>query len=146
MNVKKGAVVVTSVAALALAAAGCGAGGSADGGRSGGRGTLVYGESTDWPQNLFPLISAGNATSVSNILIRILPSPYRTYPDFTVKADTALLASEPTTTTEGGKQLVTYKLNPKAVWSDGQPIDAKDFEFTWNIQKSSDPADGGCPA
>ena len=146
MNVRKGMVVVTSVAALGLAVAGCGAGSSVGSSGSGGRGTLVYGESTDWPQNLFPLVSAGNATSVANILVRILPAPFRIYPDFTIKADTTLLASEPTTTIESGKQIVVYKLNPKAVWSDGDPIDAKDFEFTWNIQKSSDPAKGGCPA
>ncbi|HEY9390565.1 MAG TPA: hypothetical protein VIR27_12490, partial [Mycobacteriales bacterium] len=126
MNVRKGMVVVTSVAALGLAVAGCGAGSSVGSSGSGGRGTLVYGESTDWPQNLFPLVSAGNATSVANILVRILPAPFRIYPDFTIKADTTLLASEPTTTIESGKQIVVYKLNPKAVWSDGDPIDAKD--------------------
>ena len=48
--------------------------------------------------------------------------------------------------TTNGKQVVTYKINPKAVWSDGQPITAKDFEFTWQIQKSADPAKGGCAA
>ncbi|HEX5493843.1 MAG TPA: hypothetical protein VFX70_04625, partial [Mycobacteriales bacterium] len=134
---------------LAMVAAACGGGSGTDkGGGNGatGKGTLIYGESTDWPENLFPLISAGNATSVANILIRILPGAYRVYPDFTVKADTVLLASEPTSTTQGGKQVVTYKLNPKAVWSDGKPIDATDFIFDWNIQKSSDPTKGGCAA
>src|SRR3954467_9052476 len=33
-----------------------------------------------------------------------------------------------------------------AVWSDGEPITADDFAFSWNLQKSSDPAAGGCAA
>jgi peptide/nickel transport system substrate-binding protein len=28
-------------------------------------------------------------------------------------------------------QKVTYKLNPKAVWSDGKPITSEDFQYTW---------------
>ena len=41
-----------------------------------------------------------------------------------------LLASYPTVTTKGGKQVVTYKINPKAVWSDGKPITSTDFKYT----------------
>ena len=29
-------------------------------------------------------------------------------------------------------QKVTYKINPKAVWSDGQPITSGDFKYTWD--------------
>jgi peptide/nickel transport system substrate-binding protein len=29
------------------------------------------------------------------------------------------------------KQVVTYKINPKAVWSDGQPITSTDFKYLW---------------
>ncbi len=43
-----------------------------------------------------------------------------------------LLTAEPTVSTTGGKQVVTYKLNPKAVWSDGQPITSTDLKYTWN--------------
>ena len=74
----------------------------------------------------------------------MLLAPFRTYPDFTIKPDNALVVGEPTTQTTGGKQVVTYKVNPAAVWSDGDPIDAKDFKFTWELQKSSDPKTGGC--
>ncbi len=74
----------------------------------------------------------------------MLPAAYKVYPDFTVKADTELLTGEPTSEVTGGKQIVTYKINPAAAWSDGDPIDAKDFEFTQRVQKSSDPAKGGC--
>lgn len=41
-----------------------------------------------------------------------------------------LMASEPTTKIVGGEQQITYKLNPKAVWSDGEPITSKDLKYT----------------
>ena len=44
---------------------------------------------------------------------------------------TVLLDGEPTLTTSP-KQVVTYKINPKAVWSDGQPITSHDFKYTWD--------------
>jgi peptide/nickel transport system substrate-binding protein len=33
---------------------------------------------------------------------------------------------------ETPKQVVTYHINPKAVWSDGQPITSKDFKYLWD--------------
>ena len=42
-----------------------------------------------------------------------------------------LLSGEPTVATVGGKQVVTYKINPKAVWNDGKPITSTDFKYTW---------------
>ena len=42
-----------------------------------------------------------------------------------------LLTGEPTLVTEP-KQVVTYKINPKAVWSDGEPITSADFKYTWD--------------
>jgi peptide/nickel transport system substrate-binding protein len=33
---------------------------------------------------------------------------------------------------ESPKQVVTYHINPKAVWSDGQPITSKDFKYLWD--------------
>ncbi|MFN8036498.1 MAG: ABC transporter substrate-binding protein [Acidimicrobiia bacterium] len=43
----------------------------------------------------------------------------------------SLLASEPTLVTSPA-QKVTYTINPKAVWSDGQPITSTDFKYTWD--------------
>jgi peptide/nickel transport system substrate-binding protein len=42
-----------------------------------------------------------------------------------------LLTGEPELTEVGGKQTVTYKINPKAVWNDGTPITSSDFKYTW---------------
>ncbi len=43
-----------------------------------------------------------------------------------------LMAAPPTVTTTTGAQVVTYRLNPKAVWSDGTPITSTDFRYTWD--------------
>ncbi|GHE14217.1 ABC transporter family substrate-binding protein [Klenkia taihuensis] len=144
---KRGAALLATGIAGAMVLSACG-GGSSDsgGGESGssGEGRVVFGESTDFPENLFPYIAAGNATSVANLLIRVLPGPYVVEPDFSVKWDEDLLASEPELDTANGGQVNTYVINPDAVWSDGTPITAEDFEFTWRANRSSDPADGGC--
>ena len=42
-----------------------------------------------------------------------------------------LLAAAPSLD-PGPPQRVTYHINPKAVWSDGQPITSSDFRFTWS--------------
>ena len=122
----------------ALVLSGCG--GGDDGGGGGGgddteaSGTVVFGESTDFPDNLFPVISSGNATSVANILIRILPAVTQLLPDLSVTFDPELLTEEPTLEDVDGQQVNTYSINPDAVWSDGTPITADDFIFAQKIQ------------
>lgn len=128
--------------AMMLTACGGGSGSNNNQAKSGGQ--AIYGETTDWPENLFPLISAGNATSTANIEAELLPQAFFVEPDFTLQYNKDLLTAEPTTTTSGNTQTITYKLNPKAVWSDGAPISAKDFDFSYRMQKSSDQAAGGC--
>jgi peptide/nickel transport system substrate-binding protein len=49
------------------------------------------------------------------------------------------LASEPTLVTEP-KQVVTYNLNPKAIWYDGKPITWEDFHWQWRARNGSDKA------
>lgn len=39
---------------------------------------------------------------------------------------------------EDGKQTITIKINDKATYNDGTPIDVKAFQNTWNILKSPD--------
>lgn len=145
---RKSALIAPAVI-IAMTAAACG--GSDDDAASGGDsgtqtgGRIVYGFETAMPENLFPAIAAGNSVATAYAEIRTLLAPFRTYPDFTIKPDNDLISGEPTTETTDGKQVVTYKINPAAVWSDGTPITSKDFEFTWRLQKSSDPKTGGCP-
>lgn len=60
-----------------------------------------------------------------------LLAPYQPQPDFTL-APTELLAGE-AELEEGPPQIVTYNINPEAVWSDGTPVTADDFIFTQEI-------------
>lgn len=41
-------------------------------------------------------------------------------------------------TSSDPKQVVVYKLNPKAVWSDGRPIGAEDFQAQWRALRGTD--------
>jgi peptide/nickel transport system substrate-binding protein len=146
---RKSALIAPAVI-VAMTAAACGGGNDSGGsGSSGGTqsgGQLVFGLNDSIPDNLYPNISAGNLVSTQYAETRVLLSPFRVYPDFTVKPDTDLMSGEPSSTLTGGKQVITYKINPKAVWSDGTQITAKDFTYTWQSQKSSDPKAGGCAA
>jgi peptide/nickel transport system substrate-binding protein len=142
--------LIASAAIITMTAAACGGSDNNSGGGGGGGGgvtggQLVYGFETAFPENLFPLIAAGNSVATAYAEIRVLPQVYRVYPDFTVKPDNDLIVGEPSTETTNGKQVITYKINPAAAWSDGDPLDAKDFEFSWRLQRSADPAKGGCP-
>jgi ABC-type transport system substrate-binding protein len=147
VKVRKSVALLAPAVVLMMGAAACGgsSGNSSGGGggtKTGGR--LIYGYETKFPGNLFPLISAGNSVATAYMEVRVLPAPTQYTPDFKVVRDPELLTADPTAETKNGKQVVTYKLNPAAVWNDGQPLDAKDFIFSWKLQKSSDPAKGGC--
>lgn len=42
----------------------------------------------------------------------------------------SLVSEEPVAESTGDGQTITYKINPDAVWSDGEPITSADFEYT----------------
>jgi peptide/nickel transport system substrate-binding protein len=150
VKLRKGAALLAPAVVVAMIAAACGGSNDSGGGGGGGGGgeakggTLVYGFETKFPANLLPAIAAGNSVATAYLEIRVLPGAFRNTPDFKVVPDNELVTSAPTSETKGGKQVVTYKLNPQAVWSDGTPISAKDFKYSWQAQRSSDPKDGGC--
>lgn len=138
LSKRSAALIATGVSGVLVLSA-CGGGDDGGGGGGGGdeteaSGTVVFGESTDFPDNLFPVISSGNATSVANILIRILPAVTQLLPDFSVGYDPELLTEEPTLEEVDGSQVNTYSINPDAVWSDGTPITVDDFAFAAKIQ------------
>jgi len=49
-----------------------------------------------------------------------------------VYSPSVLMAAPPSLATVGGQQVVTYRINPKAAWSDGVPITSTDFRYTWD--------------
>jgi len=131
---RSAALIATGISGV-LVLSGCGGGDeSGGGGSSEASGQIVYGESTDFPDNLFQVISSGNATSVANLQIRVLPHAFQLLPDFTVAYDPELLTEEPTLEEVDGQQVNVYTINPDAVWSDGTPITADDFQFTAKVQ------------
>ena len=150
MKFRRKTALIAPAVILAMTAAACGGSDNSGGGGSGSEtrtgGTLVYGFEGAFPVNLFSLIAAGNSTSTGYLMVQVMPQPYKLTPDFKVVPDSNLVVGEPTSADSGGKQVVTYKLNPNAKWSDGKPIDAKDFIYSWNVQKSADPKEGGCAA
>ena len=49
-----------------------------------------------------------------------------------VYSPSILMAASPSLSTVNGAQVVTYQINPQAVWSDGVPITSADFAYTWD--------------
>ncbi len=132
-----------SAALLALSlAAGCGgadnatpsAQGSAPSSKVKTGGTITYGADQE-PTGFNPLTSKDNGTSVVNVISGVLPSVFRTQPDFTVKLDEDLMASAELTSES--PETIVYKIKPEAKWSDGVPISAKDFVFLWKAQNGT---------
>ncbi len=138
---KTSAKVAALTVTFALAAAACG---GDDGGEGTGTtaaptettsgttptgGTITYG----YEQEFFAWNSGtsdANASSNAIVLIQVQPSVSRWKGDGTLLWDLNLLTEEPTVTSES-PFTVQYKLNPDAVWSDGEPIDCDDFKLAW---------------
>lgn len=72
----------------------------------------------------------GNTLDTFNVMGAILPSMFITDASNNFKFNPDYLVAEPTVGTTP-TQTVTYKLNPKAVWSDGTPVTYKDFAAQW---------------
>ncbi len=71
----------------------------------------------------------GNAFANTLVLNPIQPSPFYFDDKAAFVMDKNLMVSAEAAS--GTPQVVTYKLNPKAVWSDGVAIDCKDFYLSW---------------
>ena len=121
---------------VALVAAGCGSTGtsatksSTQPAHVTQGGTLVLGANqepgcADW---LAPC--GNNIWGYYTMLSQTLPGPFTFAHDR--YAPSPLLAREPTLDI-GPPQRVIYHINPKAVWSDGQPITSSDFRFTYEL-------------
>lgn len=144
MRVHRSKALVAGVAVLALGLAACGSdsNGKKGSGSGNGKGQVIWGESTEFPGNLMPIIAAGNSTAIGNLTVRVLDGLYRISPDISFIPDPD--QGTATSAIVNGQQVVTIKINPKAVWDDGKPITSADYIFTTKTESSLDPKNGGC--
>lgn len=86
------------------------------------------------PSNWNPLSAGAGGPGSPAALVApgVLPSAFVAQPNYTEQLNGDLLTSATVTSTN--PQTVVYKINPKAVWSDGQPITAGDFIYNWQAQ------------
>jgi len=126
---------VAIFALLSISLAACGSNGST-GSSAAGDGTLVVGadqepECLDWIATC-----AGTSWGSWAALVTTLPQAYFSHASSGSSAayvyePSPLLAGE-ATVAPGEKQIITYKLNPAAVWSDGVAITSTDFKYTFD--------------
>jgi peptide/nickel transport system substrate-binding protein len=73
------------------------------------------------------------------VLAAVLPSPYLVESTGAVAANPNLILQSELVSTK--PETIVYTLNPKAVWSDGVPITARDFIYAWQQQRADAPDD-----
>lgn len=81
----------------------------------------------------------GTSADVANVVGALLPSLFR----FDAEARPTLnkdYLDSAELTAKDPRQVVTYRINPKAVWDDATPITAADFEAQWTALSGSNPA------
>ena len=139
MHKWRGRGIVLGVLSLALIAAACGSSskksssGSTSSTASGAvkqGGDLTFSaeqepDCMDWIGSC-----AGAAWGVYTVETNTMPRAYD-YSDSKGYVPSSLLTG-PATLQTTPQQVVTYHINPKAVWSDGQPITSADFQYTWD--------------
>ncbi|MGV9856706.1 ABC transporter family substrate-binding protein [Streptomyces sp. NPDC003442] len=76
-------------------------------------------------------------TGTQRIAGAVLPALYTLDARGRAQRNGDYLASADVTSTDP-KQVVVFKLNPKAVWSDGRPIGAEDFQAQWKALRGTD--------
>ena len=124
-------LVVSMFGAFALAAAGCGGGNESSGGATGGGGTTPAANQTftiAWgaePPSLDPGLATD--TTSSNVLLNIMDPLVRLNPE-TNEAEPSL--AESWDVSADGKT-VTYHLRQDGKWTNGDPVTAGDFVYSW---------------
>jgi peptide/nickel transport system substrate-binding protein len=96
-------------------------------------GNVTFG-AEGWPECLNPITAcADNAWTYYTVLEHVLPRAMQLDPKGNF-VPSPLLVEAPSLNTGDLAQspfTVTFKIRPEAVWDDGTPITASDFDFTW---------------
>jgi peptide/nickel transport system substrate-binding protein len=97
-------------------------------------GTLTY--ALDQDVAGFNINQASDTEFVlQEIMNQVWPTVFVVQPDISTKLDTDYVTSA--TVTSKSPQTIVYQINPKAVWSDGVPINATDFIYNWQAQSGN---------
>jgi len=79
----------------------------------------------------------GTERDTADVILALMPSAYEADSVGTPVWNRDYLASEPTLAVDS-KQVVTYQINPKAVWDSGAPITWEDFLWQWRASNGTD--------
>jgi peptide/nickel transport system substrate-binding protein len=81
----------------------------------------------------------GTSADTANVVGALLPSMFGFDSEARPEVNKDYLdAAE--LTANNPRQVVTYRINPRAVWDDGSPISEADFEAQWKAMSGSNPA------
>ncbi|MFD2419219.1 ABC transporter family substrate-binding protein [Amycolatopsis pigmentata] len=78
----------------------------------------------------------GNVFETAELVTRMLPYTFYAQPDLNPTLNKDFISSAEVTSTN--PQTIVYKINPKASWSDGTPVDVNDFIYNWKTQNGTD--------
>ena len=141
MHTRRSTRLVLVAVVLATIAAACSSG---DPGQVGGPepgaeqpkqgGALVLGAGGEPACADWYLPCGNNIWGIRTMALQTLPTPME-FIDGQYRPS-SLLAGEPTVEV-GPPQRVTYRINPRAVWSDGTPITSADFRYSWEQGKAA---------
>ncbi|OMC37355.1 hypothetical protein A5740_05055 [Mycobacterium sp. GA-1841] len=93
---------------------------------------------TEFPSNFNPLHIDGNTGDVGSITKPTLPRAFTIAADGSTTVNTDYFTNVELTGTN--PQVVTYTINPKAVWSDGTPITWEDIKYQVEANSGKNPA------
>lgn len=91
---------------------------------------------TSFPSNFNALNVDGNDGDTYAVLWPTMPRAFTIAPDGSMKVNTDYFTNVELTSTD--PQVVTYTINPKAVWSDGTPITWEDIASQINARSGKD--------
>jgi peptide/nickel transport system substrate-binding protein len=145
--------ILAALLVLGFAIAGCGGGRVVLGGSLSARGNdinpvarhqLAAGGTLHWPLSRFPPNFnnhqlTGLDVENESVLRALLPQPFAFDAAGAPTVRKEYFDSVELTSTEP-KQVVTYRINPKAAWYDGTPITVADFQAQWKALNGSNPA------
>lgn len=156
IRTRRSVITVAALLVVAVVLAACGSSGGSKAKEGGGdtssttsepaptsgNGTIVVGAEQEMDCADWIASCAGASWGVWSMEQHTMPRVFDYTQDANgdwVNTPNVMMAEAPTVTDVNGKQTITYKISPNAVWSDKEPITSEDFKYTWEqIAKGKD--------